>query len=142
MKTILKNRKTRILNFAIVLASMIFQSCDSGRHIDKTQWYALIGANGEEFFLLTKEQQQEKLKIWKLFLENTQVAGDSLVFNCTRSDFIEQGLPGEYYDFCLSEIQDINNFPSWTAELKQEFLSNYNASRDSSLQKVKALMDD
>ncbi|MDR0712508.1 MAG: hypothetical protein LBF67_09240 [Prevotellaceae bacterium] len=135
------NRKY-LLIMQILFMSMIFQSCDSGRHIDKTQWHALMGANGEEFFLLTKEQQQEKLKILKLCLENTQVAGDSLVFSCTRSDFIEQGLPGEYYDFCLSDIQDINNFPSWTAELKQEFLSSYNASRDSSLQKVKALMDD
>ncbi|HWK98481.1 MAG TPA: hypothetical protein VNQ55_00975 [Parapedobacter sp.] len=49
-------------------------------------------------------------EIPRILSEHVEVKDSILVFNMTRDEFVETGLPEQYYDLLLKDIQNINYF--------------------------------
>jgi hypothetical protein len=122
--------KSNYLKTLLVVAiSTTFQSCVSetqSTHDHRSTWNKLMESHGYEYVLLTEEERQEKWRTLKLFFGNTQIVENVVVFNLTKEDFIKQGLPGEYYDFCMENIVGVNETPD-SLIVKQELLKNFDA---------------
>jgi hypothetical protein len=58
--------------------------------------------------LLTPEQIQSKYKLFEVFILNTEVRNDKVVFLMTEDEFLTEGLPKSYYDLIKRSIKETN----------------------------------
>lgn len=68
--------------------------------------------------LRTHEQNAMLDTLQQLIIKNMQVEDDRLVFKMTKEEFVDKGVPEEYYDLIQKDLVNNNNYLD-TAKLDQ-----------------------
>lgn len=109
-------------NLFFFLFAILFLSCQQRKAIDTVKPVAKADyfEPDKEYVQLmpdslrTAEQQAVYTRLQKeiprIYVEHVVVKDSLLVFKMTRDEFAETGLPEQYYDLLLKDIQNINAF--------------------------------
>ena len=110
----------------IIILFISLNSCDSLSQKDRMQ----IEENGfESVFaipdsILTNEQKKLKIKLVNAFFEYSEVKEKKIILTIDREQFVNIGLPTEYYDIFMKDINDVNHYnDSLGIDVADTFLS-------------------
>jgi hypothetical protein len=133
-------KTTNYIVIFLCLSVFAFFSCNNAENKSlesknyKKEWMLLNSSDNSQ---LSLKQKKEKIKIGKYFIENIKVVDRKLILNLTRDDIVKLGFPNEYYDFCLNDLDDVNNMEDTI--LRQSFMEAFNEAKEESLKKISEL---
>ena len=95
----------------VVLTFLLSGCCNKTRVVDKClekdtfEYVHLIPDS-----LRTVEQKELFLLLQKTITENLQVRDNHLYFTLSENDFVQRGIPVQYYNKLQQDLDDANNF--------------------------------